>query len=109
MLKIRLRSVSFLLMALCIFSVSIPVAYADEITDEPAAEIEVISDSAEESSEAADETETTEESTEETEEAEPVEGEITDAQYKAYVLGCLFFFVAVTLFYFSYKLFAMFF
>lgn len=43
------------------------------------------------------------------EQPEPVEGEITDAQFKSYVLGCLFFFVTVVLCYFGYKFFAMFF
>lgn len=88
--KVLLRPVLLLLMVLCIFSACVPVAHADEITDEPvASEAVVVS--------------------EVTEETESVEGEITDAQFKAYVLGCLFFFVVVILFYFSYKLFAMFF
>lgn len=45
----------------------------------------------------------------EEEELEPVEGEITDAQFKSYVLGCLFFFVVVILAYFGYRFFDMFF
>ena len=43
------------------------------------------------------------------EELEPVEGEITEAQYRAYVLGFLTFFTVVLLAYFGYKFFAMFF
>ena len=164
MLKIRLRSAAFLLMVLCIFSACIPVAYADEITDEPAVE-EVVEETPEASgdtgteetetetsseieteatTEETGETETetagedtgeteTETTTEETEETEtgstsestdtgtteteptvvyiqvPAEDELPDDLYQSYVLGCLFFFVAVILFYFCYKLFAMFF
>ena len=45
------------------------------------------------------------------EELEPelVVGEITEAQYRAYVLGFLTFFTVVLLAYFGYKFFAMFF
>lgn len=44
-----------------------------------------------------------------TEETEPVIDEIPDDLYQSYVLGCLFFFVIVIVFYFGYKFFAMFF
>lgn len=94
--KVLLRPVLLLLMVLCIFSTCVPVAHADEITDEPAASESVVVSELLEEMEA-------------TEETESVEGEITDAQYKAYVLGCLSFFVAVILFYFSYKFLRMFF
>lgn len=92
-IKALLRPVSLLLMALCVFSVCVPLASAV--------------DNGSFSSEAAVISEITEEDV--TEEIEAVEGEISDVQFKAYVLGCLFFFVVVILFYFSYKLFAMFF
>lgn len=45
----------------------------------------------------------------EPEEAEEEVAAIPDDLYKSYVLGCLFFFVIVTVVYFSYKFFAMFF
>lgn len=88
--KVLLRPVLLLFMVLCIFSACVPVAHADKITDEPAASESIVV-------------------SELLEETESVEGEITDAQYKAYVLGCLSFFVAVILFYFSYKFLRMFF
>lgn len=44
-----------------------------------------------------------------TEETAPVIDEIPDDVYQSYVLGCLFFFVIVIVFYFGYKFFAMFF
>ncbi len=40
---------------------------------------------------------------------EPIEGEISDGQYKAYVLGCLFFFVVVILAKYCCKFIGMFF
>lgn len=97
--KFLRRSVFLLLCVLCLFISCVPSAYAVE-SDSSAVESTVISEVAEEET-------TAEETTEE--EAEPVEGEITDAQFKAYVLGCLSFFVAVILFYFSYKFLRMFF
>ena len=92
-IKVLLRPVALLLMALCVFSACVPLACA-------------VGDGSS-SSEAAVISEITED--EVTEEIEAVEGEITDAQYKSYVLGCLFFFVAVILFYFCYKFLRMFF
>ena len=41
--------------------------------------------------------------------AEPVEGEITEGQYRAYVLSFLLFFTVVIVCYFGYRFFAMFF
>ena len=43
------------------------------------------------------------------EETEPVIDEIPDDVYQSYVLGCRFVFVAIIVFYFGYKFFAMFF
>lgn len=101
-----LRPVVLSLMALCVISACVSVAYAADPTEAITEEI---------TGEFTDETnietieETTTETTEESEETVTAEGEITDAQFKAYVLGFLFFFTVVILFYFSYKLFAMFF
>ena len=92
-IKALLRPVALLLMALCVFSACVPLACA-------------VGDGSS-SSEAAVISEITEDGG--AEEIVTMEDEITDAQYKSYVLGCLFFFVIVTLFYFSYKFLRMFF
>lgn len=140
MLKICTRFAALWLTAFCFFAFCVPVAYADEITDEPTPAEEVV----EETPEATEDT-STETTTEETGETEteatgektgdtetetttentdtgttesestvvyiqvPAEDELPDDLYQSYVLGCLFFFVVVILFYFAYKLFAMFF
>lgn len=88
-----LKKVSLLFVLCCIFAACVPAACA--VGDDPAgSEVAVISEIVE---------------TETTEEAEPAEGEISDAQYKAYVLGFLLYFTIVSLFYFCYKFFRMFF
>lgn len=136
MLKISMRFVALWLTAFCFFTFCVPVAYADEITDEPAAGEEVVEETPEATEDTGTETTTeetgeteTEPTTEETEETGeettssgsssseptvvyiqvPAEDELPDDLYQSYVLGCLFFFVVVIVFYFSYKLFAMFF
>lgn len=140
MLKICTRFVALWLTAFCFFAFCVPVAYADEITDEPAAGEEVVEETPEATEDTGTEATTeetgeteTEATTEETGETEtetttentgtgateseptvvyiqvPAEDELPDDLYQSYVLGCLFFFVAVILFYFCYKLFAMFF
>ena len=90
LLKNLPRLSAFLLVAVLACTCIAPTAYAVG----PEAEPEII------------DAEVIEEVTEET---EPVIDEIPDDLYQAYVLGCLFFFVIVIVFYFSYKLFAMFF
>lgn len=92
-IKTLLRPVSLLLVALCIFSACMPLACAvgDGSSSSEAAVITEIAEG------------------EDSHEIISVDGEITDAQYKAYVLGCLSFFVTVILFYFSYKFLRMFF
>lgn len=75
-------------------SCSFPAAYAAEPSDGDVIDADIVQDA--EPAESADT-------------AEPADGGITDAQFKAYVLGCLFFFVIVILAYFAYKFFSMFF
>ena len=93
LLKYLPRIVALFLMVYMIFGASKVLTFAVETEeDQTVMEAEV------------------EESTEEvTEETELEIDEIPDDLYQAYVLGCLFFFVIVIVFYFSYKLFAMFF
>lgn len=87
----HLQRFSVLLLVIFLICVSCaPAAYAVG----PEAEVEII------------DAEVIEEVTEET---EPVIDEIPDDLYQSYVLGCLFFFVIVIVFYFGYKFFAMFF
>ena len=98
MFKLTLRFAALWFMALCLFTACVPLAFAADTGDSSAIESAVISDLTGDSSAASGSAD-----------VELVEGEITDAQFKSYVLGCLFFFVVVILFYFAYKLFAMFF
>lgn len=91
--KVLLRPVILLLLTLCAFSAFMPLACADG-DGSSNSEAAVISEITEDGG---------------AEEIVTMEGEITDAQYKSYVLGCLFFFVIVTLFHFSYKFLRMFF
>lgn len=90
LLKYSLRFSALLLVAVLVCACCAPTAYAVETGEET----EVI------------DAEITEEVTEE---VEAVVDEIPDDLYQSYVLGCLFFFVIVIVFYFSYKLIAMFF
>lgn len=90
LLKYPLRLSAFLLAAVLICMSCAPAAYAVG----PEAEVEII------------DAEVIEEAIEET---APVIDEIPDDVYQSYVLGCLFFFVIVVVFYFGYKFFAMFF
>ena len=98
-------------LVLCLF---LPKVSASEIPEEPTETVE----------EVIEEIETTEETEEPLpEEPEPTPEVITeivyvevpavdelpDDEYQAYMLGCMVFFVAVVLFYFSYKFIKMFF
>lgn len=90
LLKYPLRLSAFLLAVFLICGNCVPAAYAAE-------------------SESGSEVIDAEVIEEVTEEEEPVIDEIPDDLYQSYVLGCLFFFVIVIVFYFGYKFFAMFF
>lgn len=95
-------SAILLLAVFCITPLFYPVVYAAELLEESNPSLEIIRDT---------ETEVITEDTENVEEetTEPSVDQIPDDLYQSYVLGCLFFFVAVILFYFAYKFLKMFF
>lgn len=126
-----LKSICFLVICLCVIVLLFSVLVSASSPDDPAdAEFEIFEEDPVELPE--DETENpsedpaegvsydelydavmklaaADEEVESDPEPEPVEGEISDGEFKAYVLGFLTFFTAVLLAYFGYRFFAMFF